>query len=425
MTSLHPGQPSAALWRVGDWTEFRTLQAINSWSFSRDGRRLALAAADGVWRAALPQGHGGRLGQGGPRRSGRSTGPANIALSPDGSMLATAREFAHRVRPLGRQPQGRSSAPTGATPPASMRSTSPRTARGSPLARGTTRSGSGTRNPTRSPTGRRTFAPIQSYASDAAIRPDGQQMAFVQGDNVAGFFNPAGRDGDAVRSVGRQGREDDRAVPTRAVPAGSPTRPTAATLASGGRDGKVRVWDATTGEPIGSFSGHERLDRGPGRQPRRPLGGLVARADGDTRGAERPQASPRPVAGRRGQGLGREDGRGPADDSTCRALAAKAVFSPDGGSLVDFSTAAAVKLWDLATGERRWEAPIGNAFSPGLAFSPDGSILAVAGRRRRRPARCADRPRAVPPDGLRRGASSAAWPSAPTAAGSRPPYRAR
>ncbi|HEY7158727.1 MAG TPA: WD40 repeat domain-containing protein [Gemmataceae bacterium] len=98
--------------------------------------------------------------------------------------------------------------------------------------------------------------------------------------------------------------------------------PDGKTLASGGRDGKVKLWDVATGKNTAEFQAHSR----------------------DARGA--------------------------------RGMVAGVAFSPNGKTLATCGDDRTVRLWDVATGTNtvtfhRVTVPP----APPLAFSPDGKML--------------------------------------------------
>src|SRR6185436_13408254 len=53
--------------------------------------------------------------------------------------------------------------------------------------------------------------------------------------------------------------------------------------------------------------------------------------------------------------------------------------SPGGDVLITVLTDGTVGLWDIATGERRWQFALGQVPSPVAAFSGDGKFVAAAG----------------------------------------------
>jgi WD40 repeat protein len=95
--------------------------------------------------------------------------------------------------------------------------------------------------------------------------------------------------------------------------------PDGKTLASGGRDGKVKLWDVATGKNMADFQAHFR----------------------DARGA--------------------------------RGMVAGVAFSPDGKTLATCGDDRTVRLWDVATGKNT--ATINRVTDGPLVFSPDGKTL--------------------------------------------------
>ncbi|MFD4715705.1 TIR domain-containing protein [Streptomyces sp. NPDC058430] len=140
--------------------------------------------------------------------------------------------------------------------------------------------------------------------------------------------------------------------------------PDGKTIASGGGDGIVRLWDATTQQKVGApFIGHNRgissVAFGPGG---RTL--ASASADGTVRLWN--------VADRRQTG----DAFNPHS-----GMINSVAFSPDGGTLVtvgDHDSGAAVRMWDVAA-HRQIGKPLGDraSFVDAVAFSPDGRTFAT------------------------------------------------
>ena len=173
-------------------------------------------------------------------------------------------------------------------------------------------------------------------------------------------------------------------------------------LATASDDGTARLWDPATGEHLRTLTGHDRPGLGRGVQPgraaarhrqRRRDGAAVGpghrRApahphrprparSGAWRSARTGGCSPPPAATRR-RGCGT---RPPA--STCAPSPATTgsvlgvAFSPDGRLLATAGGDETARLWDPATGEHLRTLTGHDRPVWGVAFSPDGRLLATA-----------------------------------------------
>ncbi|MEU8344223.1 Serine/threonine protein kinase [Actinomadura meyerae] len=135
--------------------------------------------------------------------------------------------------------------------------------------------------------------------------------------------------------------------------------PDASTLATGGRDGKVHLWDTASG------------------QLRKTITGL--------------RGGPALEFGPDGRSLAVSSHNGPVYVQVFNIATGKAVpmridygakalaFSPDGGRLAgDRSLSGRFTLWDVSTGKGTEVEPLYATEIPSLAFSPDGETVAVS-----------------------------------------------
>ena len=138
-------------------------------------------------------------------------------------------------------------------------------------------------------------------------------------------------------------------------------------LVTGRANGAVQVWDAETGEEVGTLGTHDRRDPGRGVQPRRRAPGFgERRRDGETVGRDPP---------------GREARSPPHPPARVPGPSLNVAFSPDGRRLATGGEENTVKIWDVQTGQelQTLRGHSGDVYT--VAFSPDddGRWIASAG----------------------------------------------
>ena len=319
ITTLLVGQQQQGMLPADPFTVFAV-------AFSRDGKLLASAGADGTVRRWDPV---TRRPVGAPLHASARNGVSGVAFSPDGKLLASAGGdgTVRRWNPV----TGR---PVGAPLHASAHTTTQTPARPGVRAVAFSRDGKllasagadGTVRRWDPVTGRAVGAPLHASArygvNWVAFSPDGKLLASADGDGTVRLWNPAtGRLVATIRIT---------SVPVGASGnalygvSGVAFSPDGKLLASGDTDGSVRRWNPGSRRPVGA-----PLPTGSG-----PVGGVYA-----------------------------------------------AAFSPGGKLLASTDAYGTVRLWNTATG-RPARAPLQTDLSSnagGVAFSPDGKLLATAG----------------------------------------------
>jgi WD40 repeat protein len=344
-------------------------------AFSPDSKLLASADSDGTVRLWNPV-----TGQpvGPPLHAASTSGVFGVAFSPDGKLLASAGGDG-RVRlwnPVTGQPVGPPFHATGPLDGVNDVAFSPD---GNLLA---TADNGGTVRLWDPVTGQPHHAPLHAASTGSAVNgvafsPDAKLLATAASDGTVRLWNPVtGRPLSAPIHATTKGLDG---IGVSGVAFSSDGK----LLATAASDGTVRLWDPPTGQPVGAPIHANRSSpygRGVNGVAFSPDGKLLASAedDGTVRlwnpATGQPVGAPIHTTRRSGEGIGGVNG---------------VAFSPNGKLLASADGDGSVRLWNPATGQ-----PVGAPLhaSPGVtssgegigvnavAFSPDGKLLASAGR---------------------------------------------
>ena len=360
--------------------------SVNAVAFSRDGRTLASGGHDGtvrLWDVATRRQFGGPL-------TGHTGAVVSVAFSPDGRTVASGGQDG-TVRLWDGPPAGRSATRSPATPTWSSRWRSARTARPWPAAATTARCGCGMwpAVPVSPPSAAASASTSVAFGQDGRTLASGGQDGTVRLWDVATRRQVGGPLTGHAGAVERGGVQPGRQDPGRRrrqrrctacgcgtwPPAGrsalspvTPARvlsvafsPDGKTLATGGFEGTVRLWDVATGQ----------AGRQPAHRRHRPVLSVAFSRDGRTLASGGDDGTVRlwDVATRRQVG-------GPLTGHPGVVLSV--AFSPDGRTLASGGDDGTVRLWDVATRRQIGPVPGHSGRVLAVAFSRDGRTLASA-----------------------------------------------
>ena len=367
------GRPVGAPLPAGDGS------GVNGVAFSPNGTLLASAYRNGtvrLWNPATGYPVGSPL-RAGSYGSCQVCGVNAVAFSPNGKLLASA-DGDGTVR-LWNPATGH---PVGAPLPA-----------GGDIAEGVAFSpngrllasadGDGTVRLWNPATGRPVGAPLRAAnsidgASAVAFSPNGKLLATADGNGMVQLWNPA------------TGQRVGAPLPADSDPSGGGVNavafsPNGKLLATADANDTVRLWNSATGHPVGAPLPARGGGEGVSGVAFSPNGKLLASADGDgtvrlwnpatgrSVGAPLPAETSQAGFGARASTILHAD--------TCPGCYASGVaFSPNGKLLASAGADSFVRLWNPATGHLVGAPLFAGGAGPvnGVAFSPNGKLLATA-----------------------------------------------